>query len=187
MGFKSSKSGERSTKGIEALKHDSNRNFFMSLYDEYLKNEKLRSLFIETNKDKKKDTAIESIKKLAVNLFSKEECDTLAEYLDVDKTYPFGYILEYMTAFKLLSVVENHIADMNASVFLKFADEKQHKKSGGYPTDEFDIALLTRTGQLIIIECKSGKMSGDVGKSTKYSTYAAAGVYGLPVLVTPFK
>jgi len=28
-------------------------------------------------------------------------------------------------------------------------------------------------------------MSGDVAKSTKYSTYAAAGVYGKPVLITP--
>ena len=28
-------------------------------------------------------------------------------------------------------------------------------------------------------------MDGDVAKSTKYSTYAVSGVYGLPVLITP--
>jgi len=28
-------------------------------------------------------------------------------------------------------------------------------------------------------------MSGDVAKSTKYSTYAVSGVYGKPILITP--
>lgn len=28
-------------------------------------------------------------------------------------------------------------------------------------------------------------MGGDVAKSTKYSTYAVSGAYGLPILITP--
>lgn len=51
--------------------------------------------------------------------------------------------------------------------------------------DEFDIALLTKNGKFMIFECKSGGMEGDVAKSTKYSTYAVSGAYGLPILITP--
>jgi len=45
--------------------------------------------------------------------------------------------------------------------------------------------LLTKNGKFMIFECKSGGMDGDVAKSTKYSTYAVSGVYGLPILITP--
>jgi len=44
---------------------------------------------------------------------------------------------------------------------------------------------LTKNGKFIIFECKSGGMSGDVAKSTNYSTYAISGVYGKPILITP--
>jgi hypothetical protein len=51
--------------------------------------------------------------------------------------------------------------------------------------DEFDVLLLTKNGKLMVFECKSGSMHPDIAKSTKYSTYAVSGVYGLPILITP--
>ena len=45
--------------------------------------------------------------------------------------------------------------------------------------------LLTCTGQLIVFECKSGKMESEAAKAREYTSYVLAGVYGKPVLVIP--
>jgi hypothetical protein len=192
MGFDVSKDGKSRTEGFSMLKNHKDKAFFIKLTNEVCINDDLRLALIETNKPDKKQAAIVKLKNNFLTKFTADELKTLGEYLDKKATYPFGYILEYMAAFKILDnkeVIEK-IADMSVSASLFFTDKEVQKASskGGYSSiDEFDIAILTKTGQLIIIECKSGGMSGDVAKSTKYSTYAAAGVYGKPILITPLK
>ena len=102
--------------------------------------------------------------------------------------YKFGYLLEDMVAYIIQKDNDlwKQILDMGTSVKLEFSDDSLNKKYANKPLDEFDLLILNKYGQLINLECKSGGMSGDVAKSTKYSTYAIAGVYGLPVLITPF-
>lgn len=51
---------------------------------------------------------------------------------------------------------------------------------------EFDVALLTKSGQPTFFECKSGIATPEVLKARNYSSYAVSGVYGMPVLITPF-
>ncbi|MDX1909426.1 MAG: hypothetical protein SF053_20470 [Bacteroidia bacterium] len=94
------------------------------------------------------------------------------------RTYPFGHLLEDMFAQKLWNLLDGRVADFALNLKLKAAEDS------GETTDEIDIAVLTKTGQLVVFEVKSGAMSGDVAKSTKYTTYAVAGVYGKPVLLT---
>ncbi len=101
------------------------------------------------------------------------------------RPYPFGHLLEELFAHKIWSVAKDHIAEMAVNVRLYYDDEQKHQQAEGNIVDELDIAVLTKTGQLVVFEVKSGDMSGDVAKSTKYTTYAIAGVYGKPVLLTP--
>ena len=49
---------------------------------------------------------------------------------------------------------------------------------------ELDVVLMTKTGQIIVFECKSGSMESDVGKSREYTAYVLGGVYGKPVFVS---
>ncbi len=140
----------------------------------------------QKNQEKRKRTLREKKKKVQ-NIqgdFSAygNQLDSLFEY---DKTYPFGYALEEMVIAKLYKVFKNDIAEIRHSVVLKFDNEEENKEVNNTQLDEIDILVVTKKGQLINFECKSGIMSGDVAKSTKYSTYAVAGVYGQPILITP--
>ncbi len=89
----------------------------------------------------------------------------------------FGYLLEDFVVCKIKN--NKDILDFKTSVKIDFKD------GANSAIDEFDILILNKFGQLLNIECKSGGMTGDVAKSTKYSTYAASGVYGLPILLSP--
>lgn len=109
---------------------------------------------------------------------SQEEYDFLTTGY-AKRSFPFGHLLEDMFAQKLWKLLNGSIADM--AVNLKLFSPKE---SINEQIDEIDIAILTNTGQLVVFEVKSGDMSGDVAKSTKYTTYAIAGVYGKPVLLT---
>ncbi|MCB0556730.1 MAG: hypothetical protein KDD02_24505, partial [Phaeodactylibacter sp.] len=95
------------------------------------------------------------------------------------RSFPFGHMLEEMFAQKLWKLLNGRIADMAFNLKLFSPKEIIDEQ-----IDEIDIAILTKTGQLVVFEVKSGDMSGDVAKSTKYTTYAIAGVYGKPVLLT---
>ena len=133
--------------------------------------------------EKERKEAKEQIKKLLQ--LDKKYNNILEKELEAKKksksTKSFGYILECLAGYKILSIAKDKIADMSLSEKINFSENKVDE----YPIDEFDIALLTKNGKFIIFECKSGSMSGDVAKSTKYSTYAVSGVYGLPILITP--
>lgn len=95
------------------------------------------------------------------------------------RTFPFGHLLEDLYAQKIWEAFGDKVAEMACNVRLYSPEEDVDGQ-----TDEIDIALLTKTGQLVVFEVKSGSMSGDVAKSTHYTTYAIAGVYGKPVLLT---
>jgi len=98
----------------------------------------------------------------------------------------FGYLLEDLTLYLLVDAIKKN-PNLAAKVAGLYHSTKTNANylENNQIVDEFDILLLTKQGQVINFECKSGKMTGDVAKSTNYSTYAIAGVYGLPILITP--
>lgn len=107
-------------------------------------------------------------------------------YLDDQKKkeYPAGYIFEKITAHRIYDIVKQKTNVIEMATSLKIYFNKNGDINKGIK-DEIDIALLTDTGKMIIFECKSGGMSGDNAKSTKYTTYRLAGVFGMPILLTP--
>jgi hypothetical protein len=150
---------------------------YVELWKLYKSDEQLRKEFIISNT---KAGDIDNVKNLITDI-------SLHFILDnhKGKEYPFGYILEDIVVAVLKKEFEGKIAEVAHSIKLEFNDDSLNKAVGNKILDEFDILLLTKTGQLYNFECKSGGMSGDVAKSTKYSTYAIAGVYGKPILITP--
>ncbi|MCS3901812.1 hypothetical protein [Methanococcus voltae] len=161
------------------------------LYDLYIKNQELREYFINSNKQGNNldfsDDENNEFKKLINNeeVFKKLKEDWSKK---PKGTVFFGYILEKMVYAVLYNKYhkdeeKNTILEMKHSYKINFANKEDIVD--GHQIDEFDIILLTKKGKLIIIECKSGGMSGDVAKSHNYSTYATCGVYGLPILINP--
>lgn len=163
------------------------KEIFEKLAIEFINNANLRMALVQSNKQKlSRSDAKANVRAELIALesdFQPTEIDNFINDCFKDSTtYPFGYILEYLVAFTILAngSVSSKLADISVSANLHFADSEISRA-----IDEFDIVMLTKSGQIIMIECKSGSMSGDVAKSTKYSVYAAAGVYGKPILITP--
>lgn len=135
----------------------------------------------------------EFVKKLFNELFKKDDrfiknkdSYNILDSEEMGKSYPAGYIFEKLTAHKIYDVIQekdkkNRVIELRTSVKTYFDDES--KKSG--IIDELDIVLLTDTGKIINFECKSGGMKGDNAKSHNYTTYRLAGVFGMPVLLSP--
>jgi hypothetical protein len=169
MGFKVSIDGKGRTISFEKLvKHDD------------------RKQFVLTNKDETKDSAKNEIKKILEGILTGSQYSTFCkEYLDISKPYPFGDILEYMTVFSVLKYAKPYILDISFSASTQFLDSDIQKSTRRASLDEFDVIILTKKGKIVVFECKSGDMKGDVSKSTKFSTYSVAGVYGKPILITP--
>jgi hypothetical protein len=171
MGFdiKITKTSERNF----VTKHDpTEKTLYLDFWDKYIADKKLRENLILLNRDSEKDRAKKEIKKI-INLSDKE----------LDRNKAFGFILEKLAGYKILDLAGSKIADMTLGEKINFLDKKSQVNKSHI--DEFDIALLTKNGKFMIFECKSGGMEGDVAKSTKYSTYAVSGAYGLPILITP--
>jgi len=164
---------------------DDERDFYYKLYALYIdkNNVQLRKEFIELNSNKK------ACKDFVANSHFKKELEIInfCQYTEDDfkQTYPFGYILEKLAFYQLEKEIKSKVESLVHSLKIIFNDEEKQKEINGKTIDEFDIAILTKNGKFIIFECKSGKMSGDVAKSTNYSTYAISGVYGKPILITP--
>ena len=154
---------------------ENEKKFYLKFLDKYLKNKELRENLILLNRDNKKVQAKIDIKESLKDVnYSK-----IDEELDRNKA--FGFILEKLAGYKILDLAKDKIADMTFGEKINYLEDKVDE----YHIDEFDIALLTKNGKFMIFECKSGDMGGDVAKSTKYSTYAVSGAYGLPILITP--
>jgi len=160
---------------------DTERKFYLDFYNKYTdeKNVSLRKALINLNKTKNPNCS--SITDTI--LTTMKLCDHTQE--DFTKQYPFGYVLEKLAFYQFEKIVSKDIASVVHSLKIIFEDEDVQKEINHKTIDEFDIALLTKNGKFMIFECKSGGMSGDVAKSTNYSTYAVSGVYGLPILITP--
>lgn len=165
-------------KGIKQqnLKQNEQKDL-IKLYQLYINNLNLRKTLVDSNK--KDNSDLDAVK--------KQLSSDLSYLVDQhkDKSYPFGYLLEDMVFAVLKQHSLHKIAAIAHSVKLQFNDDILNTEIGNKQLDEFDILVLSKQGQIINFECKSGGMSGDVAKSTNYSTYAIAGVYGLPILITP--
>ncbi|WP_333858979.1 DNA-binding protein [Clostridium sp.] len=177
----------------------------------YSENEELRKLLVNSNrfkndkeestdKNSKKENKItksvlnkilEEIKASGLkedikNMFKENALKTLEASLgDHCKGKVFGYMLEKMTLYNLMDIIESDgykdiISDIDADISVDSAIKPKNKS-----LDQFDVMMATKTGKIIMLECKSGGMSGDNAKSNNYSTYAIAGVYGTPILVVP--
>lgn len=174
----------------DKAKFKNEHKFYKNLY---------KKLFEETNREKAikfRDKLIESNKKNSykiigstfeeinseIKIMKNNEYNYLAD--QKDRQCPGGYIFEKITAHRIYEEVKknSNVIEMATSLKIYFSDERG---LGGRVKDEIDIALLTDTGKIIVFECKSGEMSGDNAKSTKYTTYRLSGVFGMPVLLTP--
>ena len=93
-----------------------------------------------------------------------------------------------MVLYKLLEEVErdgNSYKDKIESIYWDFSYFDESEKYKNTAIDQIDILINLKSGRLIVIECKTGNMSSDNAKSTKYTTYAISGVYGMPILIVP--
>ena len=162
---------------------DDERKFYNELYQLYINNQILRKEFIRLNKTQKPlcDGFIEDSVKDKLNEI--EFCKNTEN--DFKNQYPFGYILEKLAFYQLEKEIKSKVESLVHSLKIIYSEEEKQKDTNHKIIDEFDIAVLTKNGKFIIFECKSGGMSGDVAKSTNYSTYAISGVYGKPILITP--
>jgi len=153
---------------------------FITLYEKI--DNGLRELMIDINKDTTKKQALDKLKQLT-NISSKDKIEKVIEWgFAKNKSTPFGYILEEMTRYIISQSISN-IQELKTNVRLYNINKTEDVNNT--QIDEFDVLLLTKNGKLIVFECKSGSMHPDIAKSTKYSTYAVSGVYGLPILITP--
>lgn len=189
-------------------------NWYNDFYDLYKESKTLRKFFIISNRiknfkseDKKINKTIldiveeqinsEYIKKQVINevdkkkfseVFGKERFNILRRSLEAyDKNKVFGYILERMTFYTIIKQLkkDNSLMEKVADIDLSVKVRDEYASSTKKTTDEFDILIVTKKGKVIMLECKSGGMTGDNAKSHNYSTYAIAGVYGKPVLISP--
>ncbi|MFC0904289.1 hypothetical protein ACFHWD_06260 [Clostridium sp. MT-14] len=123
------------------------------------------------------------------NEFDNEDKNILLNMRN-DNQNKFGYILEYMSISSIVNTIiqipemKNYFIGVYHSINLNRIDKK-FKEKDTTQLCEFDIVLLSKSGQVVLFECKSGVMSSDVAKARQYTAYAAGGVYGKPVLITP--
>ena len=73
------------------------------------------------------------------------------------------------------------IQDIQWSVKINFIDDND----GKYYISETDCVILTKNGNIINLESKSGKVEGNEMKSHNYITFSTSGIYGNPILVMP--
>lgn len=112
-----------------------------------------------------------------------------------NNSYKLGYWLEVMLVYCLKNAIKNleeeeerfkgYFTEIRHSVILNEQYEVNEKNENG-KFCEFDVVLLTKTGQIVIFECKTGLVKSEVTKSRMYTAYAAGGVYGMPILIPPY-
>lgn len=153
---------------------------YLHFFDLLTQTKELRQFCLELNS--RKDKTQHDHDKLA-GLLAEPQFKKIREQLEQPQFGSFGKVFEMTVGAKIFDVIRNlkprhYVSELVVSQIVTF-------DSANKPVDEFDIALLTRDGKFIIFECKTGDMHSDVAKSTRYSTYAVGGVYGLPVLLVP--
>ena len=164
---------------------------YLCLYEQYKIDDELRKMFMRLNK-KSDDVCFAEI----IEYLKNKEMPKLTEYVekmkeDFGTNNPFGYILEYMSVAVILKNInekpklKDYFVDMLHSGNIYFSKNNIYKEYSSKSLFEFDIVLLSKSGQMVIFECKSGAMSGETAKARKYSVYAVGGVYGKPIIITP--
>lgn len=167
---------------------------YKALLNEYKQKKELRKSLILNNKEKgenKEDCFREIIDKTEMAADLKKEIIKSAG----KKSYPFGYVLEFLTEVALLEAVKG-MEPGKRSCFqsIGFNVDIQHnnrqntysnKVSGSQNFCQLDLVLLLKSGQTIVFECKSGNMDSVNAKSREFTAYALGGVYGKPVLIIP--
>lgn len=161
----------------------------------YAKDDKLRKQLIATNrkdentkdkkneKDKKDNPKIKAIEDILDKLgVDKEE---ILKLINKETDYPFGYMLEYMTVAVIKNIIDKDPFFSSKFVSLSHNVRVYSNKHQEGQFCELDAVLLSKSGQLIVFECKSGSMESEVAKAREYTAYVLGGVYGKPVLVTP--
>lgn len=167
---------------------------YLELQKIYIRDKELREKFMSLNKEKI-DISWEDIREYLkvrypeYNVYLEQINKAIGE--DYNKKTLFGYILENMSVAVMIDKIESndklkdYFVDMAHSGKIYFADSSVYREQSSSMLFEFDIVLLSKSGQMVIFECKSGAMSGETAKSRRYSVYAAAGVYGKPIIITP--
>lgn len=148
------------------------------------------------SENKKALEIVESLIKAELNDKAKDEGRYYEEVCRKNDN-PFGYILEYIAVSKIKEAVKNLNCEQKYFIELQHSISVFRKGTGDTLKNryninkmnklaEFDIVLLNRAGQVIVFECKSGVMTSDVSKARHYTSLAVGGVYGKPILITPF-
>ena len=162
---------------------------------------KLRWKLVNSNKKNDKDDKVQNradnfddaLRGLIKEKLNKDE-DIIGSFINrfTKNTSPFGYLLEDLTTYTLKKAVESINKKNNEEFFAELAHNlKPYRYNSDYDKKnlrelgEFDVVLLTKNGQVIISECKSGIMKSDNAKGRHYTAYAVGGVYGKPILITP--
>lgn len=142
-----------------------------------------------TNKEKIDKLWQELEKANVKGIFTEKEVKDILHEIKGGNQNKFGYILEYMTLFSIIDILknidkENYFIELIHSANVdKSSNFFQEKNT--YELCEFDIVLLSKSGQVVFFECKSGTVNSDTGKARNYTAYAVGGVYGKPILITP--
>lgn len=169
----------------------SDREEIKKFYKYYQDHDLVESLLItQTYDDKEKAKAERN--KIWEQLKCKEmkddvdRCKSLLEGIGRDTKYKLGYWLELMLYYELESIIKKPYQDYFLEIGHSVSLNPEGKGSKRDQFSEFDVVLLSKSGQVIIFECKSGEILSDDSKARMYTSYAAAGVYGMPILVQPY-
>ena len=164
-------------------------------HDYYAKDDELRKQLIATNrknenvKDKKNEKDKKDNPKITAigDILDKRKVDKekILELINKNTDYPFGYMLEYMTVAVIKDIVDKDPSFSSKFISLSHNVRVYSNKHQEGQFCELDAVLLSKSGQLIVFECKSGSMESEVAKAREYTAYVLGGVYGKPVLVTP--
>lgn len=137
---------------------------------------------------RKKLYSIKSKKRLGENkienifqkYFYKDDSNSLKN------TSAYGSFFEKIIVDKLRDCIQRKNIDIIEMAWNLNTNHLENN-SGGAKCFEHDICLLTNTGKIIAIECKTGSSHSDTFKSRKATAYMVGGPYALPILITPLK
>lgn len=165
---------------------------------EYYKTYDLVESLLETQNDKTSEIAEKERGKIwqkLENIEKKDDvdrCKSRLEGIGGKTKYKLGYWLEYMLYYQLEMIIkdeekyQNYFLELGHSVKLDKENQEEEEKKEKEKFSEFDVVLLSKSGQIIIFECKTGAITSEVSKARIYTSYAAAGVYGTPILIPPY-
>lgn len=167
----------------------------------YKKDKVIRNVFIASNRFKKKvnENTLDQIRnELQAQMNCISEKQNLQDFMgkhwgilseDLDSytnSKTFGYIFERMILYKIIKYYKKNKSEFDKIADISYDISSYQDTSGKEDKiDQFDLLILTKSGKIVMLECKSGSMGGDNAKSHNYSTYAISGVYGTPTIICP--